>query len=166
MAKELSWNVESQGITHQIKFSKNQIYIDAMEGMKLKEFQSKKINGHTEYAIPVNGDTFYFYVNPYTAPVLTHDGVDCKTNEPFVPTKLPKWIWVFWILYIIDFMLLCGGALGGAMNAGGACLSAAIASDKKKSTAAKVFICLGMWLVFTIIEFIVAFFATKALYGA
>lgn len=165
MAKELSWNAESQGTTHQIKFSKNMLYIDAMEGKKLKEFQSKKINGHTEYAVPVNGDTFYFYVNPYTAPVLAHNGLDCKTNEPFVPTKPPKWVWVFWILYIINFIFICGGALGGAMNVGGACLTAGIAMNRKKSTTANIFTCLGIWLAFTAIEVIVALTVTKALYG-
>ena len=46
-----------------------------------------------------------------------HNGIDCKTGQPFVEVVMPKWIWVFWAIYIADFFLFLGGALGGAINA-------------------------------------------------
>lgn len=63
--------------------------------------------------------------------------------------------WVFVVLHAVNFFLLIGGAIGGAMCAGFAYLSGWVASNKKMSTVARVFACLGMWIGAIILEFIV-----------
>ena len=70
---------------------------------------------------------------------------------------MPKWIWVFWAIYIADFILFLGGALGGAINAAAAIVTGSIAMKKNTSTGAKVIFCIVFCVIVTLVEIMGAF---------
>lgn len=86
-----------------------------------------------------------------------HNGIDCKTGQPFVEEVMPKWIWVFWAIYIADFFLFLGGALGGAINAAAAIVTGSIAMKKNTGTGVKVILCIVFCVIVTLVEILGAY---------
>lgn len=66
--------------------------------------------------------------------------------------NMPKWGFIFIVLYVVNFAFLMGGAIGGALNAGFAYRSAQIAANYEKSTGRRVFACVGLWILSVILE--------------
>ena len=156
MGKQLVWNVESQGLMHQVILHKNKISVDGNEPVKLKDLNAQKVNKVWAYTIPLGTmDSCTLYRSSYTGDSLVQNGIDCKTGQPYVEEKLPKWVWIFWILYILDFALIIQGAIGGALNAGEAAFTGTIALQRNLSTAAKVILSTVFWFVITILEIII-----------
>ena len=69
---------------------------------------------------------------------------------------MPGWAWVFIVLHVIDFFFLVGGAIGGILQVFIVTAIAAVASNRKKSTGVRVLVCIGIWLLSTIAQFILA----------
>ena len=88
---------------------------------------------------------------------IVHSGIDCKTGQPFVEEVMPKWIWVFWAIYIADFFLFLGGALGGAINAAAAIVTGSIAMKKNTGTGVKVILCIVFCVIVTLVEILGAY---------
>lgn len=159
MAKKQDvWNVAVNGLPYKIQLAKNKISINDGEEVKLKKFRHKSNFPNMEYYIPVADKELVLYVGQSFGTVLTMDGRDCLSGEVFEAPVMPKWAWIFIVLYIIDFTLLIGGAIGGAINAAMAYFTIDVASNTKKSLGKRVAICIGSWLVATIGEFILAVF--------
>ena len=104
----------------------------------------------------IEGKEAEIHIKQFGAPVLSYDGRDCATGEAYVPTKIPGWVWVFVVLHAIDFFFLIGGAIGGAVQALVIAAMASVASNRKKPTGVRVLICVGIWLLSTALQFILA----------
>lgn len=155
MAKELVWAVQVCDEMHQIKFAKNKVTIDNGDPLNLKSFQFAKVDGGKEYYIPFGNEAVVLYISAQP-PILSYRGIDCATGEPYVPMKAPAWSYVFWGLFLLDFLLLVGGALGGAINLGAAVIVNSIAANRKKSVGSRVAICLAIWFGITLAEVAIA----------
>ena len=70
----------------------------------------------------------------------------------------PKWVWIFVVLHAINFFLIIGGAVGGALQGAVICFLVSVSSNQKKTTAVRVLSCLGIWIAATVVEFILALF--------
>lgn len=159
MAKQVreEWNVNLGDFSYcNVVFENNKISINHGEMTKLGKFKSLKGNLlEKPYEIPLNGQNAILYLSG-GKPILTLDGIDCATGQPYEPIKIPGWNWVFYVLYIINFIILIGGALGGAAWTGCAYLSARIASDQKKSMAVRVLLCVALYIGTSIVGLILA----------
>jgi len=71
---------------------------------------------------------------------------------------MPVWAYIFFVLYLGNFLIIIGGAIGGALNALFAYRSASIASNYEKKTAVRVLSCLGLWIASVVIEIILITF--------
>lgn len=164
-AKTHTWNINIDEVPYKIEFTKNKISINNGEAVKLNKFKSKSKFPSSEYYIPLGNREAVLNIRPNGDPVLTIDGRDCVTGEPFTLPVMPKWAWVFIVLHGINFFLLIGGAIGGACFGGLSFMTAAIASDEKSSTGKRVGICVAIWLVASVLEFILALFLASFLYS-
>ena len=148
---------DGTGIMHTLVYSKNKVSYDGCEPIKIGKLKSKGSNMvETVYSIPnMEGNSLLLCLKG-KAPVLACNGINVETGEAYTPTKLPGWIWVFYVLFIVNWFLFIGGAIGGAANGGGALLCSTIAGNNKMKTVAKVFACIGIYVGFTIVEAILA----------
>lgn len=161
---EKIWSVNVEGITYNVEFKKNKVYID---GVHLKPLKKAKGGNYLESAfeVPLGNVMAVIYI-PGTRghePVLTINGYDVLTNQPYEPVKAPKWVWAFAVLYIVNFALFLGGALGGALNAFLFFITANMSARSKMPTIAKVLIAIGIWVVSAVIEAFIAMAIVGAL---
>lgn len=150
------WNVRSEGVSYKIEFVKNQIIINNGEPTKLRKFKAKSKFASVDYFIPIGGKEAVLHVKSYAQPELVLDGVDCATGKAYVPTKMPGWCWVFIILHAINFGLILGGAIGGALAMLMVTLTMSVAANNK-STGVRVATCIAIWVVSTLVELFIAF---------
>lgn len=162
-AKEMVWNVEVDNIPYKIVYKKNQVSVNNGEPMKLNKLQKTNGSRETNYTIPVESKELVLHIRQYAEPVLTMDGFNCSTGEEYVPVSIPKWVWIFVVLHAINFFLLIGGAIGGAIQGGVDWWMISVSSNQKRTTAVRVLSCLGIWLGATVVEFILAVFIVSVL---
>jgi len=164
-AQAYSWDVNVDGNIYKVEFAKNKISINGGEGVKINKFKSKSMFPNSQYFLPLGNKEAVLNIRQGADPVLTIDGRDCKTGEPFTLSKMPGWGWVFIVLHVINFFILIGGAIGGALCGGLCVISAGIASNGGKTTGKKVAGCVILWLVASVIEFILAIILASLLSG-
>ena len=162
MAKQKHWSIIIDDTPYEIDFYKNKISINGGPYSKLGALAKSSNLFHGANAVSVGDKMLMLHTQPMAEPVLTYEGLNCETNEPYTPAEFPKWGWIFIILHGINFFLLIGGAIGGILVALFLWPTAGIAMNKNKSTVTRVFQCIGVWLVATIIEFIIALFMISA----
>lgn len=155
-AKEMVWNFEVQGIPYRVELKKNAISVNGAEPVKLNKLAKKSSLTETHYSMMIEGKEAILHVRQFGAVVLSYDGRDCATGEEYIPAKMPGWAWVFIVLHAIDFFFLIGGAIGGILQVFIVTAIAAAASNRKKSTGVRVLVCIGIWLLSTIAQFILA----------
>lgn len=155
-AQSYSWDVNVDGGIYKVEFEKNKISINGGEGVKLNKFKSKSMFPNSQYFLPLGNKEAVLNIRQGGAPVLTIDGRDCNTGEPFELSKMPGWGWVFIVLHVINFFMLIGGAIGGALCGGLCVVSAGIASNGEKTTRKRVAGCVILWLVASVVELILA----------
>ena len=155
-AKEMVWNFEVQGIPYRVELKKNAISVNGAEPVKLNKLAKKSSLTETHYSMMIEGKEAILHVSQFGAVVLSYDGRDCATGEEYIPAKMPGWAWVFIVLHAIDFFFLIGGAIGGILQVFIVTAIAAAASNRKKSTGVRVLVCIGIWLLSTIAQFILA----------
>ncbi len=163
-AKEMVWNFEAQGIPYRIELKKNKVSVNRAEPVALNSFKRKSNFTESNYSIMIEGKEAILHIRQFGAPVLSYDGRDCATGEEYIPPKMPGWTWVFIVLHAIDFFFLIGGAVGGMVQFLIAAAMVTVASNTKMSTGVRVLACLGMWLVSTVVQFIMAFGIALLLY--
>ena len=164
-AKTFSWNITVDEVTYKIELTKNKVTVNGGEPVKLNKLKHQSKYPNMEYYIPVGSKEVVLNTRPAGEPVLTMDGRDCVTGEPFELNELPKWAWVFIVLHGLNFFLLIGGAIGGACFGGLSVLTTTIASNGEMSTGKRVGICVAIWLVASILELILAVVIADALYS-
>lgn len=155
-AKEMVWNFEVQGIPYRVELKKNAISVNGAEPVKLNKLARKSSLTETHYSMMIEGKEAVLHVRQFGAVVLSYDGRDCATGEEYIPAKMPGWAWVFIVLHAIDFFFLIGGAVGGILQVFIVTAIAAVSSNRKKSTGVRVLVCIGIWLLSTIAQFILA----------
>lgn len=163
-AKEMVWNFEVQSIPYRIELKKNKVSVNGTEPVPLNKLTKKSNLIETNYSIMIEGKEAVLHIRPFATPALSYDGRDCATGQEYVPMKVPGWAWIFVFLHGIDFFLLIGGAIGGALQAFIIIAMMSIASDTKKSTGTRVLACTGIWLVSTVVQFILALGLALLLY--
>ena len=155
-AKEMVWNFEVQGIPYRVELKKNAISVNGAEPVKLNKLARKSSLTETHYSMMIEGKEAVLHVKQFGAVVLSYDGRDCATGEEYIPARMPGWAWVFIVLHAVDFFFLIGGAIGGILQVFIITAIAAVASNRKKSTGVRVLVCIGIWLLSTIAQFILA----------
>ncbi len=155
-AKEMVWNFEVQGIPYRVELKKNAISVNGAEPVKLNKLARKSSLTETHYSMMIEGKEAVLHVKQFGAVVLSYDGRDCATGEEYIPAKMPGWAWIFIVLHAVDFFFLIGGAIGGILQVFIITAIAAVASNRKKSTGVRVLVCIGIWLLSTIAQFILA----------
>lgn len=156
-AKEMVWNLEVQGVPYKIELKKNKVSVNGNEPVKLNKLARKSTFTETNYSIMIEGKEAVLHIRQFGGPILSYDGRDCATGEEYIPAKMPAWTWVFIVLHAIDFFLLIGGAIGAALQVLVIAAMASVASNTKKSTGMRVLACVGIWLLSTIVQVILAF---------
>lgn len=154
--KENIWNFEVQGVPYRVELKKNAISVNGAEPVKLNKLARKSSLTETHYSIMIEGKEAVLHIRQFGAAVLSYDGRDCATGEEYIPAKMPGWAWVFIVLHAVDFFFLIGGAIGGILQVFIITAIAAVASNRKKSTGVRVLVCIGIWLLSTIAQFILA----------
>lgn len=163
-AKEMVWNFEVQNIPYRIELKKNKVSVNNAEPVKLTKLARKSNLLETNYSMMIEGKEAVLHIRQFGAPVLSYDGRDCATGEEYIPRKVPAWAWVFIVLHVLDFFLLIGGAIGGVIQVLIIAAMASVASNTKKSTGVRVLVCVGIWLLSTIVQFILALGIASLLY--
>ncbi|MBO4637058.1 MAG: hypothetical protein J5685_07920 [Clostridiales bacterium] len=162
-----NWNyTDSMGMSHTVTLEKNKVSIDGSDPVKISKYRSKESNMIVSvYQIPNDqGDDLKLCIKG-KEPVLARNGINVATGEKYAPEKMPGWIWVFYILFIAEFFLVMGGALGGVFNGSGAFVCSAVAVNKKMNGVARFFVCLGVFIAFSVLEVILAIAINGALNG-
>ena len=162
--KAYSWNVNVDGMPYKIEFIKNKVFINNNDPIKLGKFKSKSKFPNMEYHIPLGSKEVVLNVRSVGEPVLTMDGRNCVTGELFAFSSMPKWTWLFIVLHGINLFFLIGGAIGGACFGGLTVMTAAIATNEEMSTKKRVILCLVIWMVATMLEYILALFIARLMY--
>lgn len=164
MAAEMVWNFEVQGIPYKVELKKNKVSINNGEPIKLTKLARKSNFWETHYSMMIEGKEAVIHIKQFGAPVLSYDGRDCATGEEYVPTKVPGWAWVFIVLHAADWFFLIGGAIGGAIQAVVIAAIASVSANTKKSTVTRVLVCLGIWLLSTAAQYVLALWLYPILY--
>lgn len=155
-AKEMVWNIEVEGIPYKIELKKNQVIVNGREPMKLNKLVKLGSTWETNYYIPLDGKEAILHVRQFSAPVLSFQGKDCSTGEEYVPLKMPGWVWVFIVLHAINFFILIGGAIGGVLQFFVAALMVSASANTKKKLSIRILSCVAIWLLSTVVQFILA----------
>lgn len=155
-AKEMVWNFEVQNIPYKIELKKNTVSINNAEPVKLNKLSRKSNLLETNYSMMIEGKEAVLHIRQFSAPILSYDGRDCATGEEYIPVKIPGWVWVFVVLHALNFLFLVGGAIGAAVQMLVIAALAAVASNPKKTTGVRVLTCVGIWLLSTAVQFILA----------
>ena len=158
------WNFEAQGIPYKIELVKNKVSINGAEPVKLNKLSRKSNLLETNYSMMIEGKEAVLHIRQFGAAVLSYDGRDCATGETYIPAKVPGWVWVFVVLHAMDFLFLIGGAIGAAVQFLVIAALATVSSDTNKPTSTRILLCTGIWLLSTVLQFILAFGISFLLY--
>ncbi|WP_027208334.1 hypothetical protein [Butyrivibrio hungatei] len=164
MAKTREWLFNtSTGMPVRVTLNKNKLVsVNGSPETKVMALKSPESNfAERVFDIPLgNGEIAKLCVR--NKQVLVYNGRNVETGEEYKTIQLPKWVYVFVVLYIVNFFVLLGGALGGATSAIGAYASANISADEKRNTLTKVLFCVLLYLGISIVSFLLAYAAGKA----
>lgn len=151
-----TWHVTVDGSDYHLTLEK-ELSINDGEFVALSKFKKKMHLMESEYFIPLGNRIAVLHISNKKGkePILTIDNRDCVTGAVYEVEKIPAWAWVFAALYIFNFIVIMGGAVGGAIAGGFGYLSLFIASNKEKSIVFRVLICVVMYVVVTILSIII-----------
>jgi len=165
MAKTREWLFNTfEGAPIRVTLIKNRIVsVNGGPETKLTTYKAPEGNfAEKVFDIPLgNGEIAKLCLS--NKQILTYNGRDVETGQTYTAMVLPKWVYVFVTLYVVNFFAILGGALGGATSAIGAFLSARISSDENKSTGKRVILCILLYLGITAASLVLALVAASAL---
>ncbi len=155
-----NWSfADGTGMTNTISLSKNKVSVNGGEEIKLTKLPRDKKSNMLETIYNVglaSGEVAQLHIKNKKA-FVTMNGKNVETGDTYEPSSIPKWSYVFLVLYIINFFLFVGGAVGGAVAGIAIFANASIAADKKKSTLVRVLLCSAVYIVITIVEIAIAY---------
>ena len=103
-----SWNVQINGVVYLVEYMKGSVYINGGEAFKLRslEYKRKFIPSRISYIVPLAGKELTLVIGQIDGVVLLMDGIDMSTGQQYQVPKLPGWVVVFYVLYIINIFVL------------------------------------------------------------
>lgn len=107
MAKK-TWSVTTDEGTFSVDLKGSKLSINGAPPERLNRFAKKTHFIDTEYTIPLGNRTATLFVQSLTAPVLSYNGVNCATGEPWQYQKIPVWGWIFIILDLVSIFMGAG----------------------------------------------------------
>ena len=167
MANSRTWNIQlADGGVAQVEiFGNRKVSINGSEAVKLKDLLNKEESSIFEkgYDLPLgNGEVAKYYIqNLKTA--LTYNGIDIDTGKEHTPFKVPGWLYVFFVLYCVDFFAFLGGALGGILYVCAISLGYNICKKPELKTSSKVLFNTLIYIAATVIGIVVAVAVSLAL---
>lgn len=158
MAVSQNWTyTDSQGISHTVELNKNKISVDGEKPVNINKYKTNESNMvESLFLLPSNGSDVVMLAVKGKVYTLLLNGKNVETGEEYQPVQIPKWIWVFYILFIVNFFVVMGGALGAVVQCLGASLCSTVAANSKMSTTAKVLACVGIYIGFTVLCLVIA----------
>lgn len=109
MAKK-TWTVTTDEGTFTVDLKGSKISVNGGAPEKLNRLARKTHFIDVEYTVPLGNRVATLFVQSLAAPVLSYNGVDCATGNPWKYEKIPVWSI---ILMILDFVL--GGVIWGLL---------------------------------------------------
>ena len=100
MAKK-SWSVTTDEGTFSVDLKGSKVSINGGAPERLNRFAKKTHFVDTEYTIPLGNRAATLVIQSMAAPVLSYNGYDCATGQPWEYQKIPAWGWIFLIIDII-----------------------------------------------------------------
>lgn len=153
--KSTSWNITDGEHVYKIVFEKNKVAIDNDPPVALRKFERKSNFIEKIYKIPVGGRDANLHIGTMGSVALEMGGFDCKTGEEYIAKKMPAWSWIFIVLHMVNFFVLIGGAIGGAITALTIGMTATLAGDSSKKLINRVLACIGIYIGAIIIDILI-----------
>lgn len=155
MAKEKIWNFQTEdGATMEVVLRKNTwISVNGKEEINARDIKDGSVSNIFEnvFNIPLpNGEQAKLFVG--TKHKLVYQGKDVNTGLPYEAVTIPKWTYVFFVLFALNFLIIMGGALGAVASISGAYAVHHVACRTEKSNAVKVGLCIAIYVAITIIS--------------
>ena len=168
MAARQEWNFTTDGEkNYNVVFEKNRyVSVNGSEPVKIAKIRAKE-NSVLENVYDVDlgdGQVAKLCVKKNQA-ALVYNGKDVNTGATHEIKDVPKWVYIFEGLYILNFFLIMGGALGVVVSMASMLASASIAVNKKMNTVVKILLCIILYVVVTIISYTVATGLTSLIEG-
>lgn len=102
MAKK-SWSVTTDEGTFSVELKGSKIFINGAQE-KLSKLAKKTHFVDVEYTVPLGNRTATLFVQSMTPPVLSYNGYDCATGQPWEYEKIPGWGIAFFVLDLLTII--------------------------------------------------------------
>ncbi len=109
MAKK-TWNVTTDEGTFTVDLKGSKISINGGAPTPLRKFAKKTHFVDTEYTIPIGNRSAILFIQSFTSPVLSYNGTNCATGQPWAYQKIPVWAWIIIVLELVALFILGGSA--------------------------------------------------------
>lgn len=150
--EKYAWDVKVDENNYNITLENNQVSINNGQAVNMNRLKRESVFPCTKYYIPLGDKEAVLNIGLSDRPVLTMDGRNCVTGEPFTLVKMPGWGWIFVVLHILNCIIWLFGILGMVIVVGVTKQTMEIACDGKKSTKERVVDSVKFWLRTTLVE--------------
>ena len=158
MAKEKTWSFQTaDGTPVQVTLRKNRwISVNGDAEMNIKTLKDSVDSNIFENAfnIPLpNGETAKFFAG--MGQKVVYQGKDVETGLDYEAASIPKWTYVFFVLFVVNWFFIMGGALGALASLFGAYGVYYVAARTDKGTGVKVGLSALVYVGVTILSLVI-----------
>ena len=158
MAKEKIWNFQTEdGATVEVVMRKNRwISVNGGAEMNVKTIKDGTDSNLFEnvFNIPLpNGEQAKLFVG--MGQKLVYQGKDVTTGLLYEAVEVPKWTYVFFVLFVLNWFVIMGGAFGAVASLLGAYAVYYVVCRTEKSNGAKVGLCIASYVGITIVSLLI-----------
>lgn len=155
-----SWKfTTTDGTPMEINLRRNTwVSVNGRDEINAKTIKNKEDSNIFEavFDIPLPNGEIVKMFSSTTKKHMVYNGRDVETGEAYEVAPIPAWAWVFVVLYVANFFLFLGGALGAVVNLFGAAFTIEVATRSKKSTGVKVVLNILILIAVVVISLLVA----------
>ena len=155
MAKERTWSFQTtDGTPVQVTLRKNRwVSVNGQPEIKLKELKDGQDSNLFEVAfnipLPNNEQAKLF---SGMGQKVVYEGKDVETGLEYEAATIPKWTYVFFVLFVINWFVIMGGAFGALASLLGAYAVYYVATRTEMATGGKVGISAAAYVVITAVS--------------
>ncbi len=153
---------EVYGVQHRVGTTLTKIVLDDEPYSASELIVNNKRSVGRVYKLPIDNAEVLLYIDVFSKMSVIVNGIDVDTGKERVISAPGASFYVFLVLYAATFILILGGAIGGAINALGFYLSNAIYRSEKISKVQKILISIVLYIVLLVIEIILAYYVSAA----